>query len=945
MGNNGRSQFDHEIQMSKKKYMDLFTEYMGLQEVLKIAAQWYEDVNEINEKYHMISDPSSLDDMNAYYIACDILSKIPVSNLFTHKGCADCENDLEKNKVRLSDLILNSVLDKRSVKILVFEPHHDDYMGSASSILYANRDNIQTIVYTMAKSGDERDDVDLAVLHEKEGMPTRKRTSVVRHVKCQLEDYHYDLRYEEAEKKDPSEITDYHELINYYIENKYDTGKLEKCIGKAIADFISMEAGEKYVLLPLGIQHPMHILTTYFGTQAAIKAGLSERIIFYIDHPYDFQLKKTARADLASRYYSDVLDSEFVRADGTNISQQEIGDILSAVYNQKHYGEFDGAIERTMCTYLIQKKRLSKLEEILSLHVNNILYATFQAKPFLKTGGSGEVAYSYIKSLGAYVNKAAIIMPKYKKKMKDFADTFKVKAQIDGKYYTVNYSEAGDKIFTDYEASYAEKEVELLNYNRSDGGFWITVNGTEYTCHLEKYIYDGVTYYLLDIEGLFESENVFDNDHIDLECAAFSLAVMESLKNNLDFMPTMIHCNDNQTALIPLVRKIKYTNYMPSLKTMYTIHFYGYKGIYSKRKVFGYLGLSEDNCGLCLACRKNKDCLFNLVSAYSKEDTKKLGIPDDKINLMKTGIVFSDIVTTVSKGYASTIQTYPDFRGKKVYGIRNGISVEYREFFSDKEDVRYMRQTEDNWQMAKKNNKGAFQKEFGLEVNADIPMFCMVSRLNATKGIEDIKNIFARLMEMDLQLVIVGDDDRNVSYTEENGKVHVFSPYADFFKLKMEENPGKFFYSPFSEEMEFKTYSAADVLLMPSRDEACGTTQILAMKYGALPIVSKIDSFNDTLIDYNIVHECTKDEDKEYVHKPDGQLDKGIGFFTFKDDCWVLLDIIKMICEKLHGEEKNEKWRKAVNSTVSVDFSWDNKAIRDYLMLYNGMLDRRESEA
>lgn len=147
------------------------------------------------------------------------------------------------------------------------------------------------------------------------------------------------------------------------------------------------------------------------------------------------------------------------------------------------------------------------------------------------------------------------------------------------------------------------------------------------------------------------------------------------------------------------------------------------------------------------------------------------------------------------------------------------------------------KQTKDNWLDAKRNNKEAFQKEFGLEVNPDVPMFCMVSRLNATKGIEDIKNIFARLMEMDLQLVIVGDDDRNVSYIDE----HAFSHYADFFKLKMEENPGKFFYSPFSEKMEFKTYSAADVLLMPSRDEAYGMTQIFAMKYGALPVVSKIN--------------------------------------------------------------------------------------------------------
>lgn len=938
MNNHIRAQFDKEIEAKKKEYGSRLTACMELEEVIEIGAQWYEDVNTINEAYHMISDPTTPDDTNAYYVACDILNRMPIGNLFPMEKQKYTKKEMEKCKIKLSELILDRVLEKRTVKILVFEPHHDDFMGSASSILYSNRDSVRTVVYTMTKSGDERDDVDLSELHRKNGMPTRKRTTVVRHVKCQLEDYHYNLMYEKMEHKEPSEITDYSLLIRYYTENSYETKKLKQAMEKAVSEFISMAAGDKFILLPLGIQHPMHILTAYYGVQAAIKLGLGDNVIFYIDHPYDFQMKETARMTLASRYYKDLLDCEFVRADGTNVRQQDIARILATTYNEIHYGEFDGALEKTVCSYLVQKKRMPQLEKILNLHVNNILYATFQAKPFLKTGGSGEVAYSYIKSLSRYVNKAAIIMPKYKKKMKAFAETYNVKAEINGVYYRVNYTQNGDLIFSEYENTHTKEEVELLNYNKKDGGFWILLNGEQYTCKLEKYRYNGVIYYLLNIEQCFESENLFDNDQIDMECAAFSLAVMESVKNYLDFMPTVIHCNDNQTALIPLVRKVIYGNYWPSLRTMYTIHFYGYKGIYSKRKVFGYLGISEKDCGLCLVCMKKEDCLFNLVSAYSTKDTEILGIPDDKINLMKTGIVFADIVTTVSKGYAATIQNYPDFAAKRVYGVRNGVSITYKEFSSSKKDITYMKQTEKNWMTAKKHNKEAFQKEFGLEMNPDVPMFCMVSRLNATKGIEDIKNIFARLMEMDLQLVIVGDDDRNTSYTDENGTVHVFAPYADFFNLKMEENPGKFFYSPFSEEMEFKVYSASDVLLMPSRDEACGTTQIFAMKYGVLPIVSKIDSFNDTVIDYNSVNENTEEETKEYVDKPEGQMDKGVGFFTFRDDCWVLLDIIKMICEKLHGDEKDGKWRKAVNSTTSIDFSWDNKLVREYLELYNNML-------
>ena len=937
MNNHMKSQFNKKIESKKKQYGDYLTKHMGLEEVIEIGSQWYEDVNAINEEYCMISDSSTRDDMNAYYVACDILCQVPIENLFPQEK-EYTKEDIEKCKEKLSELIWNRVLDKRTIKILVFEPHHDDFMGSASSILYANRDNVRTVVYTMAKSGDERDEVDLSVLHRRKGMPTRKRTTVIRHVQCHLEDYHYNSMWERSEHKDSAEITDYSVLVSYYLESGYNTAKLEQAMEAAFLELNSIAASDKFVLLPLGIQHPMHVLTAYYGVQTAIKMGLIEKVIFYIDHPYDFQTRDTVRMDITSKYYKDLLGCEFVRADGTNVKQQDIAEILSATYNEKHYCEFDGVLERTVCSYLVQKKMMPKLENVLNLHVNNILYATFQAKPFLKTGGSGEVAYSYIKSLRRYVNKAAIIMPKYKKKMKEFADTYHVKAQINGVYYKVNYSDNGDFIFEDYEDMHMEKEIELLNYNEADSGFWIILNGQKCTCKLEKYLYDGVTYYLVDIKGCFKSVNVFDNDQIDMECTAFSLAVMESLKNNLDFMPTIIHCNDNQTALIPMVRKIIYGNYWSSMRTLYTIHFYGYKGIYSKRKILGYLGISEENCELCLVCRKEEDCLFKLISAYNTRDIEILGIPDDKVNLMKIGIVFADIVTTVSKGYANTIQNYPDFRTKKVYGIRNGVSVEYKEFFSDKEGITYMKQTEKNWITAKKYNKKAFQKEFNLKVNSDVPMFCMVSRLNATKGIEDIKNIFARLMEMDLQLVIVGDDDRNTSYIDEKGNVHVFTPYADFFNLKMEENPGKFYYSPFSEDMEFKTYSAADVLIMPSRDEACGTTQIFAMKYGDLPIVSKIDSFNDTVIDYNSVHESSEEQAKEYVNKPNGQVDKGVGFFSFKDDCWVLLDIIKMICEKLHGDEKTRKWRKAVNSTVSIDFSWDNKLIREYLELYDNML-------
>lgn len=174
MSNHIRAQFNKEIEAKKKEYGSRLTARMEPKEVIEIGAQWYEDVNTINEAYHMISDSTTPDDTNAYHVACDILDRMPIGNLFPQKKQKYTEVDMEKCKVRLSGLILDRVLEKRTVKILVFEPHHDDFMGSASSILYSNRDNVRTVVYTMTKSGDKRDKVDLTALHRKKEYPQEK---------------------------------------------------------------------------------------------------------------------------------------------------------------------------------------------------------------------------------------------------------------------------------------------------------------------------------------------------------------------------------------------------------------------------------------------------------------------------------------------------------------------------------------------------------------------------------------------------------------------------------------------------------------------------------------------------------------------------------------------------------------------------------------------------
>lgn len=190
-----------------------------------------------------------------------------------------------------------------------------------------------------------------------------------------------------------------------------------------------------------------------------------------------------------------------------------------------------------------------------------------------------------MKALLSYVNKSGIIMPKYKTEINKIAEKYIIGTKADEKYYQVGFAQSGrpERIGN----LSISPEIELLDYDFDSevADFKITLGDTKRSCRIEKYRWQGVTYYLLDIEGRFDQENVFDRLEIEQDCAAFNLAVMESLKNGLDFLPTIFHCNDYQTALTPFLRKIKFANRYPDLKTVYTIHFYSYRGIFSKEKV------------------------------------------------------------------------------------------------------------------------------------------------------------------------------------------------------------------------------------------------------------------------------------------------------------------------------------------------------------------------
>jgi len=759
------------------------------------------------------------------------------------------------------------------IRIYAIEPHPDDVLGSASGLCYSSGTSVT--LHTICRTRDERDSVILDENITQKYKSVRKKPNIIKHYKYNLDDFHYDNR-----NKNPD--MNYDVLLQEYLE-RYGTEAVEQLMeymGGIIAE--AKEEGA-YVAFPLGIEHPMHMLAAYAcAAQIKQKGFDTERVIIYVDHPYDFQNIETGRLQKARDYLQKELGIKLVRGDDLSVDQSILQGIITEIYGAKHYGEFDGSLENTFCSYFISEAALESVSRFLKIHINNVLYITAQAKPYYKTGGLGEVAYVYCRALKDFVNDVRIMMPKY----------------------------SGDDIRNDiHDCTTGCYEFQYKGRPESIG---------DLSGRIEERCYNDLIYYLVDIEGYFEGRNRFDAGSHGKVFAVFCDAIIQKVLGIIDYTPSVLHCNDWQTALIPMLKKTKYEYFRPELKVVYTVHFYGYRGIFSKKRICDYIGLDKENCRLCLACTDN--CPLSRIDMLSNEDLGKLNVTPSQMSFMKAGIEFSDAVSTVSKGYAKELQGYPDFAGIKVTGIRNGIDHQRYKFAegSGFTDIKI-----DDFRECKRRNKEQLQEKLGLKKDSHVPVICMVSRLTVVKGIETVKNIAGEILSIPAQLVIIGDDDVAAG----NGGT-AERPYENFFRRLERENPGMLAYRRYSEELEYQTYAGADILLMPSLSEACGTTQMNAMRYGVVPIVSMIHAFHDTVLDF-------KDRDKK---KEDaGYWDKGIGFYAYKDDCWVLLEVIKKAVEIYQDSECTGTWERIAKDCSRVNFGWENRSIKEYLNLYNGL--------
>lgn len=398
--------------------------------------------------------------------------------------------------------------------------------------------------------------------------------------------------------------------------------------------------------------------------------------------------------------------------------------------------------------------------------------------------------------------------------------------------------------------------------------------------------YDGIPFYFIDNEYYFKRADSYGFSDDSERFAYFCRAVLESLDHMIDFTPDIIHLNDWHTGMIAPIMKEHFKNRprFRDIKTIFTIHNLQYQGIFSKDILGEVLSLSDD---------------------YFTEDRLKYY---DGVSFMKGGLNFSDKITTVSKAYAQEIKTsfYGEglhgllqVRGRDLSGIVNGIDTE---IYNPKNDKELIYNYDYNDIYGKLKNKLELQKELNLPVDENIPMIGMVTRLAGQKGIDLLSPIIEELLSLNLQFIVLGTGEKK---------------YEDMFKYYQGLCPQKLSVNiTFSNTLAKMIYASSDMLLMPSLFEPCGIGQLLALRYGSLPIVRETGGLKDTVKSYN-----------EYTNEGNG--------FSFAD--YNAHDMLYTIKRALKFYENKELWKGLVRNAMLEDNSW-GKSAAEYKDLYSSLL-------
>ncbi|MBQ1756305.1 MAG: glycogen synthase [Oscillospiraceae bacterium] len=465
-----------------------------------------------------------------------------------------------------------------------------------------------------------------------------------------------------------------------------------------------------------------------------------------------------------------------------------------------------------------------------------------EAAPFVKTGGLGDVLQALPDELARVEgNEVALFLPYYK--------TIKQNPEIETELlsaFTVNLT-------------WRQQYVGLFRLVREGGP--------------AVYFLDNEYYFLRDgIYGFYDDGERF---------AYFCKAVLASMRH-LDFCPDVIHCHDWQSALVPVYLDAEFRSDFPRAKTVFTIHNVEYQGKAGPEFFNEVLGLEDYWRGVCSF--------------------------DGCVNFMKAAVVRSNLVTTVSETYATELR-YPYFahglsgilaaRGENLRGVTNGIDTGVYDPATDKAlPKNYTAATFADKQICKR----ALQKELGLEPS-DAPILSMVTRLAGHKGIDILCYVLRRLLEREVQLVIVGTGEAKY----EHALLSVANEYPGKFSMNLRFDPA----------LASRVYAGSDIYLMPSKSEPCGLSQLIAMHYGTIPIVNATGGLKDTVLPFN----------------PETGEGRGYTFQSYNGD-----DFLGAIDRALGDYYENRPaWDQLAKNDMAVDFSWKQPA-QKYMEMYESVL-------
>lgn len=478
----------------------------------------------------------------------------------------------------------------------------------------------------------------------------------------------------------------------------------------------------------------------------------------------------------------------------------------------------------------------------------SVAFIGSECYPFVKTGGLGDVMSALPKSLAKLNCDVKVIIPRYK--------------------------------------CIPQKFQEKMEYKGSFS-MDLCADGKQYYVGIMEYQEDGVVYDFIDNDEFFSWGNPYTNliDDIPKFCY-FGKAALAAL-NYLDWTPDVVHCHDWQAALVPLyLRTCFKDSNVGRASCVLTIHNLRFQGIYDRKTIQYWSGLPDYVF--------NKDCLTqNWLDA----------------NMLKGGITYSNVVTTVSNTYAGEIQTeeygegleeHLRYHHNKLVGIVNGIDTDIWNPATDK--LLAAPYDSQNVIENKKANKKALQESLGLEVDDHKIVIGLISRLTNQKGLDLVNNVIPHIMDEHTQVVVLGTGD---------------AEYEDAFRYYENAYKGNFCaYIAYNENVAHNIYAGCDALLVPSRFEPCGLTQLISMRYGSVPIVRETGGLKDTVQPYNLFDNT------------------GNGFTFDRYESGLLYDAINR-AKTLYFENRTY-WDDMVVRNMNKDVSWEQSA-KHYKDMYVGL--------